>query len=119
MEVIRCTDESWQECVLTVLRKADLVIIDNVDTSENIDWEIQQSSEQVGAERVLMLMREGAVAPTGVTALQFDFDGAQEEIDSVNFTWGEDDFGEPITLSDSGMQLAEKLRIKIKECGES
>ena len=107
IDALRCTDDTWQSCILAALEEVDLVIIDNVDCSENIDWEIQQSIEKVGSDRVLMLLRPDASTEKKVTPLHFDFDGAKAEIDALRDTWGADDFGESESLGVSGQQLAE------------
>lgn len=114
MDVIRCTDEVWQACVLAVLGRSDCVIIDNVDGSENIEWEIGQSIETVGKERVLMLLRDGTSPPADVTPVFVNLEEAKAEIDGLSATWGEDDFGEGVELGDSGRELAARLRDQLR-----
>lgn len=114
MDVIRCTDELWQACVLAVLGRSDCVIIDNVDCSENIEWEIRRSIETVGEDRVFMLLREGASPPAEVTPVPVNLEKAEAEIEELSVTWGEDDFGEAVELGDFGRELAEQLRDKLQ-----
>ena len=114
LDAIRCTDENWQDCVLAVLQSVDFVIIDNVDSSENIDWEIEQSISHVGAERVFMLLGQGTEAFPGVTSIFFNFDRAEQEIESLQSAWGEDDFGEATAIGETGQKLAQILRKKME-----
>ena len=115
LDAIRCTDENWQACVTAVLEAVDFVIIDNVDSSENIDWEIQQSIEHVGTERVLMLLRQSSEAWPGVTSVFFDFEKADSEIEQLKSMWGEDDFGESVQIGEAGEELASILREKLQK----
>ncbi len=113
LEALRCTDDTWQDCVLAVLGEADFVIIDNADSSGNIDWEIQRSIERVGGERVFMLLRPGALVPPEVTPIVVDFDSVEAEISQLQAAWGDDDFGETVTLGSEGKKLAATLREKL------
>lgn len=119
MDVIRCTDEMWQACVLAVLGRSDCVIIDNVDCSENIEWEIRRSIEAVGKARVFMLLRMGASPPEDISPVLVDLEKAGAEIEGLTGTWGEDDFGEVVELGDSGRELAETLRDRVRLAASS
>ena len=53
--VVRCTDDDWQDCVQAVLAEASLVIVDATGSTDNIEWEVRCSLEELGPERTLLL----------------------------------------------------------------
>ncbi len=110
LDVIRCSDENWQDCVRAVLESSDLVLIDNVDESAHIQWEIERSQEIVGPDRVLMLLREGNAGPPAGHPIFLDFGAARTEIEELRSGWGDDDFGERVELGPVGLSYAALLR---------
>ena len=52
--VIRCSDADWRDCVRALLAEASLVVLDVTGSTENIDWEIRQSFDELGSDRVLL-----------------------------------------------------------------
>ena len=110
LDALRCTDDNWQDCILAVLNEVDFVIIDNVDSSESIDWEIRNCSEKVGEERIFMLLGEQTETARDVTSVIFDFERAQLETSSLHGEWGADDFGENPPLGEYGRELAARIR---------
>lgn len=113
LDALRCTDENWKDCISAVLGEVDFVIIDNIDSSKSIEWEIGQSISRLGTDRVVMLVREGTEVPSEVAAVFFDSERADQEIDSLHSTWGDDDFGEGTETGEYGKELSAMIRDKI------
>lgn len=53
----RFPTETWKESVLELFSESDVAIIDVTEITENVRWEIRQTSAHLPVERVLVIAR--------------------------------------------------------------
>jgi len=58
---IRCSDALWQDCVLALLDRADLIVVDISSPRESLDWEIIQACKRGLSERLIFVADQKAV----------------------------------------------------------
>lgn len=112
MEVVRCTNEDWQDHITAILDVVDLVIIDCTESTEQLSWEIELAQERLGNENVLLFLPDGSAASKRFHSFCLDYNSqrAHDEIEVLSRAWGADDYSEEgVLLGSYGQELASQL----------
>jgi hypothetical protein len=59
VEILKCQDDVWRDVVSEAMSKADVVIVDITEPTENILWELGVALQRFGSEGLLLTIEEG------------------------------------------------------------
>ncbi len=54
LKIYKCDDDFWRDTVIAALDECDAVVLDISDVNENVAWELRQSFDRLGPERIIL-----------------------------------------------------------------